>query len=555
MPLNIALAQINPTVGDFSGNIRLICEAYETAIAQGAELVVFPECCLIGYPAEDLLLVPAFRKQARAALDELAAYTQGKSAAMLVGAPWQETDHPEPTDTLSALYNAACLLEGGEIQQVIRKHDLPNEGVFDEKRVFASAAIPDVVEWRGHRLGILVCRDIWCDEVIRAMALQQPEAFIVINASPFHRRKQAMREEVCHRVIDMHPVPIIYVNQSGGQDELVFDGGSFVMNLQKQLTARLPFFASAVETIALDALAGPVQEMPEETALLYRAACTGLQDYVSKNGFHEVVIGLSGGIDSALTAVMAVDALGAEKVRTVMMRSPYTADISIKDAAELAGRLGVRHDELTIEPGMEAVETMLAPLGKPSQAEIPNALARENIQSRLRGLLLMAVSNSTGALLLTTGNKSELATGYATLYGDMCGAFSVLKDVYKTEVFAMARWRNEHKPAEALGPSGEVMPPRIIIRPPSAELRADQRDEDSLPPYETLDALLKQMIEERVSSEALTAQGHAEETVRHVAMLLRRNEYKRRQAPPGVKLTPLSFGKDWRMPLTNRASL
>ncbi len=533
----IALAQINPTVGDLAGNVRLIEEAYRQAQETGVELVVFPECCVIGYPAEDLVLMPGFQDAAMQAVQTLADITAGQVAAMLVGSLWREED--------GTLYNAAILLEHGSIHSVTRKHALPNEGVFDEQRVFMSAPVPDCVSWRGHLLGIIVCKDIWEPDIVARLAGQGAEVLIAINASPYERGKQERREAVVRQAAITHRIPAIYLNQSGGQDELAFDGASFVMQPDGRKSHQLPVFEEVV--VSLSSISSDV--MPwDETAVMYAAMMTGLRDYVEKNGFNGVVIGLSGGIDSALTAVVAVDALGAERVHTVMLPSPYTSDISLEDAQALAQALKVRYDVLPIDAGMQAADAMLAPLSP----EVPNALAKENIQSRLRGLLLMAISNSTGALLVTTGNKSELATGYATLYGDMCGAYSVLKDVYKTDVFALSRWRNVQRPAGAKGAPGALISERIITRPPSAELRADQKDEDSLPPYEVLDAILRCMIEERLGSEAIIAQGYDADTVRQVATLLRRSEYKRRQSPPGVKLTPMSFGRDWRMPLTSR---
>ncbi len=551
---SLYLAQLNFTVGDIAGNAARIRAVYEAAKEANAELVVFSELCLIGYPPEDLIFTPKLRRDAMAAAHELAAITKG-GPAMLLGCVWEEErqeareesrerrDISHRSPLYSRLYNAAVLLDNGAVQHIQYKHHLPNYGVFDEKRVFERGPLPNIIPWRGKKLGVLICEDIWGDEAPAYLAAQQPDMIICINASPFEQGKQQKREALAAQEAQRASCPLIYLNQVGGQDELVFDGGSFVVDPAGVMVERLAFFEEEVSGVGFQV---PGKEKtsgtrnPEPETLLYQAMQTGLRDYVNKNGFPGVVIGLSGGIDSALTAVICVDALGPEHVHCVMLPSPYTSQISLDDAAQLAENLAVRYDVLPIAPGMKAAQAMLATL-----EGVPTPVAFENIQSRLRGLLLMAISNSTGALLITTGNKSEMATGYATLYGDMCGAFSVLKDVYKTEVFALARWRNEQ------GDSA-LIPERTITRPPSAELRENQKDEDSLPPYEILDKILYSMVECRMSAEEIVAQGHERAVVERVAHLLYISEYKRRQAPPGVKLSTMAFGRDRRFPLTNR---
>lgn len=522
----IRLAQINPTVGDIPGNAARIRAAYAEGKAAGAGLVVLPELCITGYPPEDLVFTPAFRRDAMRAAEELAALTAGDAPAMLVGCVWENPD--------SKLYNAALLLDDGDIRHIHRKHHLPNEGVFDEKRLFTAGELPEAVLWRGMRLGVLICEDLWQKEAPEHLAAQKPDGILCVNASPFELGKQERREARALEVAALAGCPLYYLNMVGGQDELVFDGGSFAVGADGRVTARMALFK---EDSGFGSQGSEFRIQNSE--LLYRAMTLGLRDYVEKNGFPGVVIGLSGGIDSALTACVCVDALGAGRVHCVMLPSPYTLEMSMEDAALLAGRLGVRYDIVPIAEGMEAAERMLEWLDG-----VPSAAAFENIQSRLRGLLLMAISNSTGNLLITTGNKSEMATGYATLYGDMCGAFSVLKDVYKTEVFALARWRNTQ--------GGEaVIPERSITRPPSAELHENQLDEDTLPPYELLDKILFHLIEERLSAEETAAKGIDRATAEKVARLLYASEYKRRQSPPGVKLSGTAFGRDRRFPLTN----
>ncbi len=527
-PSDIYISQCNPKVGDISGNLAHVLREYNKACASGAELAVFPEMCITGYPAEDLLHFPHFVREALEANDALAQATEGKDTALIVGNIYQQ----------DVLFNAAYFFAAGGTQ-VRCKSNLPNDGVFDEHRYFEPAPLQPLVHWKGHNIALLICADIWNMDVSHATCKQGADMAIVINGSPFEVEKDAKRKALAHELCSHFDVSLLYVNMVGGQDELVFDGGSFFMDESGNTTHQAVF---------LDEYHGVLpkgEQASDKFALCYHAMVIGLRDYVLKSGFSKVLIGLSGGIDSALTAIVAADALGAENVQCVMLPSPFTAQISLDDAQALAENLGVQYDILPIKDGMDAIDSML-------EGQQVSDLALENIQSRLRGLTLMALSNSSNALLITTGNKSEMAVGYATLYGDMCGAYNPLKDAYKTDVFAISRWRNAHVPHYAKVAKDELMPERIITRPPSAELRADQKDEDSLPPYDVLDAILYDIIENRMDALSLIEAGHDEDTVRRITRLLKIAEYKRRQAPIGVKLYPTSFGKDWRLPLANR---
>ncbi len=544
--LLIALAQLNPVVGDIDGNVAKIRAARAAAAKAGADLVIGTELCVSGYPPEDLVLKDAFLRAARAGVEALAADTADGGPALIVGAPWLEDD--------GSRYNAALLLDGGKIVTRRDKWDLPNYGVFDEKRVFDAGELPGPVNFRGVRLGLAVCEDMWTPDVAETLTESGAEILVFINGSPYERDKVDVRMNLAVARVTETGLPLVYVNQVGGQDELVFDGGSFALNADCRLAAALPQFADDVAiTEWTRGEAGwtcseaPVAPWIEGLERIYQAMVLGLRDYVNKNGFPGIVLGLSGGIDSGLTAVVAVDALGPDRVHCVMMPSPYTSPESLEDAADGAARLGVRLDEVNIGPAMAAYDTMLAgPFGG-----APQGVTAENIQSRARGVLLMAISNTTGAMLVTTGNKSEMSVGYATIYGDMAGGYSVLKDVYKVDVFRLAEWRNAHHPAGALGPAGEVVPPRVITKPPSAELRPDQKDADSLPPYEVLDDILHGLIEEDLGADDIVARGHDSATVQRIWRLLELSEYKRRQAPPGVKLTSRAFGRDRRYPITN----
>ena len=544
--LTIALAQLNPTVGDLAGNADKIREARARAAADGADLVVTPELSLVGYPTEDLVLKPAFADAARACLEGLAAETADGGPALVIGAPWREGE---------ALYNAALVLDGGRIAHVVRKHELPNYGVFDEKRIFASAPLAAPVEIRGVRTGLMICEDMWLPSASRVLAEGGAEILLVISASPFETDKLGEREGLARERVQASGLPLVFVNQPGGQDEVIFDGTSFAMAADGSIPVQLPGFSEHLALSRWRRAPGGWDCAPGEHAApfdhlesLYQAAMLGLRDYIGKNGFPGVVIGLSGGIDSALTAAICVDALGPEKVRTVMMPSRFTSAESLEDAESCAKALGVRLDTVSIAPGVAAMDAMMAPLFAGRKADV----TEENIQSRLRGMVLMAISNKVGDLVIATGNKSELSVGYATLYGDMCGGYSVLKDLYKTTVFKLARWRNETRPRYGLGPEGRVIPERIITKPPTAELREDQKDEDSLPPYEVLDDILVCLVERNMSLEKIAARGHDPEIVARVENLLYGAEYKRRQAPPGAKITRKSFSRDRRYPITNR---
>ncbi|MFH1804911.1 MAG: NAD+ synthase [Pseudomonadota bacterium] len=546
--LAIAIAQLNPIVGDIAGNAEKVFAAWESAALRGADIVVYSELVLSGYPPEDLVMKPAFMRHIHAAVDDLCARTGTRAGgpALLLTTPW---------DIDGARHNAVLLIDQGRIEAVRAKHDLPNYGVFDEKRVFRAGPLPDIVAFRGVMLGLPVCEDVWTPDVVAHLKSRGAEILLVPNGSPFEASKDDVRRNlICDRVRESG-LPMIYCNEVGGQDELVFDGGSFGLNGDGSLAVALPAFAEAIEVTQWQQTDGawicaddaPKVAYPAGLEAIYRALVLGLRDYVAKNGFPGVVIGMSGGIDSALSAAVAVDALGADKVRLVMMPSPYTSGESLEDAGSCAAMLGTGIESINIGPAMSAFGDMLAPAFAGRDADI----TEENIQARSRGILLMALSNKFGHMVLTTGNKSEMSVGYATLYGDMCGGYSVLKDLYKTTVFALCHWRNENHPEGAVGPQGRVIPERIITKPPSAELRPDQKDEDSLPPYDILDDILAQLIEGERAVSDIVASGHDEATVRRVWRMLDRAEYKRRQAPPGVKITPRAFGRDRRYPITN----
>jgi len=544
--LAIALAQINPTVGDLDGNVARILAARAAAAAEGADLVVFSELVVGGYPPEDLVLKPFFQDRVEAAVEQLAVATADDGPAMLVGT-LRRFD--------GALYNGAVLLEGGAVAAVRLKHDLPNYGVFDEKRVFAAGPLPGPVSFRGVRLGVMVCEDMWTPDVTECLEESGAEILVVLNGSPYEIDKPDERLNLAVARITESGLPLIYVNQIGGQDELVFDGASFVLDAASALRVQAPAWREAVIVsrwqrgddgwTCADGAVAPVEGDGFED--IYQAMMLGLKDYVRKNGFPGVLIGLSGGVDSALTAAVAVDALGADKVHCVMMPSPYTAAESLEDAAACAELLGMRLDEIAIAPAMAAFEAML----KPQFDDLPADTTEENIQARARGLTLMALSNKFGHMVLSAGNKSEMSVGYATLYGDMCGGFSVLKDVYKTTVYGLCNWRNQTRPAGALGPAGRAVPARIITKAPSAELKPDQTDQDTLPPYDHLDDMLKCLIEDEMGIDEIAARGYDRDTVLRTWRMLDIAEYKRRQAPPGVKITRRSFGRERRYPITN----
>ncbi len=543
--LAIALAQLNAHVGHVSDNAKSFIQARERAASLGADVIVSPEMFLSGYPCDDLVLRADFMAAIDDAIAELVEISRDGGPAIIIGAPHKAGDK---------LYNAAFVIDKGEILGRRDKVALPNYGVFDDKRHFAQGDLKGPVMVRGVKIGLAICEDIWWPDVCETQAESGADMIVSLNASPFEQSKTDSR--MAHGVARMTEtqLPFIYVNMVGGQDELIFDGGSFALNLKGQLAAQLPMMSEAVSLVhCQQSLGGPFtltgQISPPEEGLsqIYRALMLSVRDYVTKNGFPGVALGLSGGIDSALVAILAVDALGPEQVRCLMLPSGYTADISKFDADDMAARLGIRIDTVPIGKGMSAVDEMMAPLF----ADKPVDVTEENIQSRLRGLLLMALSNKFGDMILTTGNKSEYAAGYATLYGDMCGGFAPLKDVWKTLVFDLARWRNAHMPRGALGPEGEVTPPRIITRPPSAELRPDQQDTDSLPPYEVLDAILQALTEEMAAPSDIIARGYDADEVMRVSRLLFRAEYKRFQSAPGPKITTRAFGRDRRLPLTS----
>jgi NAD+ synthase len=562
--LRLALAQLNPIVGDIGGNAALARAARATARAQGADLVAFPELLLTGYPPEDLVMRPSLLSAVDDAIASLAAETADGGPALLMTAPYRNA---------GALYNAVYLLSDGAVRGVRTKRELPNYGVFDEKRVFAAGPLPAPIDFRGVKLGLPICEDVWFPDVAAALAQAGAEILIVPNGSPFELGKVASRLALARARAAESGLAMAYVNQVGGQDELVFDGGSFVADADGAPVAALPAWEEAIITVAfrrtgkgLEALASDAASVlrlesritradadgdpdPTDADLteIYAAMTLGLRDYVRKNRFSGVVLGLSGGVDSAISAAVAVDALGARSVRAVRLPSRFTSDASQDDATDCARRLGVELVTLPIEAGVAALEATLEPLfaGRGRDA------TEENLQARTRGTLLMALSNKFGWMVLTTGNKSEMSVGYATLYGDMCGGYSVLKDVYKTTVFALSWWRNRARPSFALGPAGEVIPPAIITKPPTAELRPNQTDQDSLPPYDVLDGVLRGLVEREEPALAIAARGYPIEMVRRVQHMLYAAEYKRRQAPPGVKISPRNLSRDRRYPITN----
>jgi NAD+ synthase/NAD+ synthase (glutamine-hydrolysing) len=531
MSLKIAIAQMNAVVGDIAGNAARILDFARRAKDRGADVMLTPELALCGYPPEDLLLRKDFHAACAAEMEALASALP--DILVVLGHPLEEGGRH---------FNAATLIGNGKMLARYRKQQLPNAEVFDEKRYFEPSGAPCVVMIQGVRCGINICEDVWKAGAADQARDAGAEVLFVLNASPYHIGKQALRAEILRERIETTGLPVVYVNLVGGQDELVFDGGSFVLDARGELRCQLPKFEEALEIVEIvDGEPTPGVFAPEQAAEpeVYRALVLGVRDYLGKNGFPGAIVGLSGGIDSALTLCVAADALGAGKVRAVMMPSPYTAEISLADSREMVRRLGVRYDEIAIAPAMRTFAAML----EKEFAGLPADTTEENLQARIRGMILMALSNKTGSLVLTTGNKSEMAVGYCTLYGDMAGGFAVIKDILKTLVYRLARWRNT---------AGEVIPERIITRPPSAELKPGQTDQDSLPPYDVLDAIIEAYMEHDLSPREIIARGHAEADVRRVVRLLKISEYKRRQAPVGIRVTQRGFGKDWRYPITNR---
>ncbi|MGH6673364.1 MAG: NAD+ synthase [Xanthobacteraceae bacterium] len=549
--LAIAVAQLNPLVGDVSGNLERARKARAVAARDGADLVAFAELFIAGYPPEDLVLKPAFQAACRAAIETLARETGDGGPAVLIGTPWMDDNK---------LYNGYALLADGRIAAIRFKVNLPNYGVFDEKRVFASGPVPGPVNYRGVRIGLPICEDSWTDwgnyeNVIECLAETGAELLVVPNGSPYWREKTDVRLNVVVARVTEAALPLIYVNQFGGQDELVFDGASFALNADRSIAFQLPAFAEAVATTRWSRTAegwrctqGPVIAPAAPDNADYTACMIGLRDYVDKNGFKGVVLGLSGGIDSALCAALATDALGAARVRCVMLPFRYTAQQSLDDAAAIARALGVRYDIVPIEHAVHGLEATLTGIFEGA----PRDVTEENLQARARGTVLMAISNKFGLMVVTTGNKSEMSVGYATLYGDMNGGFNPIKDLYKTEVFRLARLRNRWKPDGALGPDGPVIAENVLTRAPSAELRENQTDQDTLPPYDVLDAILRRLIEGEEPTSSIVAAGFDRDTVMEVERMLYLAEYKRRQAAPGVKVTLKNFGRDRRYPIVNK---
>ena len=554
MTLQICIAQLNFVVGDMPGNARKIIDAARKAYSQGARLVLTPELAICGYAAEDLLLRPAFIDACDDALKTVARELAGLNGLHVV------VGHPDGggiqsrSVSVSKRFNRASVLCEGQVVASYAKQELPNYQVFDERRYFTPGSESCVFELSGVKMGLLICEDAWFERPAQKAKEAGAQLLLVLNASPFHVGKGLEREVQMGQRVQNCGLPLVYAHLVGGQDEVIFEGRSFALNAKADVVARAPAFQECMPTITVDSTAVKGQLNITGTLAsgggswqedLWHALVLGIRDYLGKNGFPGALLGLSGGIDSALVLALAVDALGADKIHAVMMPSQYTADISWIDSREMVKRLGVRYDEIAIAPLFEGFKLALADQFK----GLAEDTTEENIQARVRGTLLMAMSNKTGAIVLTTGNKSEMATGYCTLYGDMAGGFAVIKDVVKTQVFQLAEWRNHNDP---YGTGKNPIPERIITRPPSAELRADQKDQDSLPPYEVLDAIVQRYMENDEGIQALVADGFDQADVEKVTRLIKLNEYKRRQSPVGIRVTHRSFGKDWRYPITNR---
>lgn len=541
--LNIILAQLNPVVGDIRGNHDRVTQILAKA-SSDADLIIFPELFITGYPPEDLILRASFLQDVENTIHDIA--KRSGSIHMLLPCPWRWNGQT---------YNAVHLIGNGEIIETRFKHHLPNYGVFDEKRIFTAGPLPYPIDFKGHRLGVMICEDAWFSDVSAHLKTQGADCLIVLNASPFETGKSEQRLTIVKQRSHETGLPLIYINQVGGQDEIVFDGASFIINEHGDYILRGNEFAEDIIHTTWEKTSngvwlcqtGDIKPHHEGPEMIYQAVMLGLRDYVSKNGFPGVLIGMSGGIDSAISAAIAVDALGADSVHCVMMPSAYTSQDSLDDAKECCDLLGVRLDNISIREPVKSFENLLEPH---FTAQTPD-ITHQNIQSRARGLILMGLSNATGKMVLSTGNKSEMAVGYATLYGDMCGGFNALKDIYKTDVYAMAEWRNRNKPEHGRGPGGMIIPSRIITKAPTAELKPGQTDQDNLPPYDILDDILHGLIEDQLGPQDIVAKGHDTATVDRVRHLLDRAEYKRRQAPPGVKITARAFGRERRYPMTN----
>ena len=542
--LKIALAQLNPIVGDVKGNIIKLIDIRNN-LKNEVDIIVVPELYVTGYPIDDLVLRNDFLELVENEINSLAKMTNDGKAAIILGAPRKEKN---------AIRNSVFVLDDGKITSFRDKHNLPNSGVFDEQRIFSPGALSGPVKIRNVLIGLPICEDIWTENVIECLCETGAEIILSINASPYSLKKHDQRMSVAVSRVIESKIPLIYLNRVGGQDELVFDGASFCLSHEGKLSVQLKDFQEEILEIDLTKLnnnwicKGKINSISTNLEALYKSLVVSVRDYVKNNGFPGVVLGMSGGIDSALVAAIATDALGSQRVRAVMMPSPYTSQESLEDAKLASSNLGVDYSYLDIKNGMDVIDNILLDF---EGDKVEPGITEENIQSRLRGLLLMAISNKYGSMVLATGNKSEYAVGYATLYGDMCGGFAVIKDVWKTDVFRLCEWRNSNKPSEFLGPNGTVIPKRIISKPPSAELREDQKDTDSLPEYDVLDTILRKLVEDDLSLEQIAKEGFDVKDVKKISMLLSKSEYKRFQSAPGPKVTEKAFGRDRRYPLTS----
>ena len=542
--LKIVLAQLNPIVGDVKGNIVKLIDIRNN-LKDEVDIIVVPELYVTGYPIDDLVLRNDFLELVENEIYNLSKLTNDGKAAIILGAPRKEKN---------TIRNSVFVLDNGEIISFRDKHNLPNSGVFDEQRIFSPGALSGPVKVRDVLIGLPICEDIWTETVIECLCETGAEIILSINASPYSVKKNDQRMSVAVSRVIESKIPLIYLNRVGGQDELVFDGASFCLSHEGKLSVQLKDFQEEVLEINLTKpdnnwiCKGKINSISSNLEALYKSLVVSVRDYVQNNGFPGVVLGMSGGIDSALVAAIATDALGPKLVRAVMMPSPYTSKDSLEDAELASSNLGVDYSYLDIKDGMNVIDNILLDF---KGDKVEPGITEENIQSRIRGLLLMAISNKYGSMVLATGNKSEYAVGYATLYGDMCGGFAVIKDVWKTDVFRLCEWRNSNKPSEFLGPNGIVIPKRIISKPPSAELREDQKDTDSLPEYDVLDSILRKLVEDNLSLEQIANEGYDVKDVKKISMLLSKSEYKRFQAAPGPKVTEKAFGRDRRYPLTS----